>query len=220
MKNIIFISPPSAGKGTQSKLISDEYNIPHISVGSLLRDVADSGSEIGIELKKILASGKLVDNSITSKVLKDRLMNKDCNNGYILDGYPRSMEQALFYEQLLKELNKDLGIVIFLDIDKELATKRALSRLMCSNCGSSYNLEVPSLRPKVDNICERCGNKLSVRGDDNKESFEKRFDVYMNTTKELIDYYNNKGVLRKVLVTEGKSAIDIFEEIKEIINND
>lgn len=220
MKNIIFISPPSAGKGTQSKLISDEYNIPHISVGSLLRDVADSGSEIGIELKKVFASGKLVDNSITSKVLKDRLMNEDCNNGYILDGYPRSMEQALFYEQLLKELNKDLGIVIFLDIDKELATKRALSRLMCSNCGSSYNLEVPSLRPKVDNICDRCGNKLSVRGDDNKESFEKRFDVYMNTTKELIDYYNNKGVLRKVLVTEDKSAIDIFEEIKEIINND
>lgn len=220
MKNIIFISPPSAGKGTQSKLISDEYNIPHISVGSLLRDVADSGSEIGIELKRVLASGKLVDNSITSKVLKDRLMNEDCNNGYILDGYPRSMEQALFYEQLLKELNKDLGIVIFLDIDKKLATKRALSRLMCSNCGSSYNLEVPSLRPKVDNICDRCGNKLSVRGDDNKESFEKRFDVYINTTKELIDYYNNKGVLRKVLVTEGKSAIDIFEEIKEIINND
>ena len=137
MKNIIFISPPSAGKGTQSKLISDEYNIPHISVGSLLRDVADSGCEIGIELKKVLASGQLVDNNITFKVLKDRLMNVDCNNGYILDGYPRSMEQALFYEQLLKELNKDLGIVIFLDIDKELATKRALSRLMCSNCGSS-----------------------------------------------------------------------------------
>lgn len=220
MKNIIFISPPSAGKGTQSKLISDEYNIPHISVGSLLRDVADSGSEIGIELKKVFASGNLVDNRITSKILKNRLLNEDCNNGYILDGYPRSMEQALFYEQLLEELNRDLGIVIFLDIDKELATRRALSRLMCSNCGSSYNLEVPSLRPKVDNICDRCGNKLSVRGDDNKESFEKRFDVYMNTTKELIDYYNNKGVLRKVLVTEGKSAIDIFDEIKEFINND
>ena len=91
---------------------------------------------------------------------------------------------------------------------------------MCSSCGSSYNLDIPSLRPKVDNICDRCGNKLSVRGDDNKESFEKRFDVYMNTTKELIDYYENKGVLRKVLVTEGKSALDIFEEIKEIINND
>ena len=220
MKNIIFISPPSAGKGTQSKLISDEYNIPHISVGSLLRDVADGDSEIGIKLREVLASGQLVDNNITFRILKDRLMEDDCNNGYILDGYPRSMEQAIYYEKLLNELNKNLGLVIFLDISKELATKRALSRLMCSSCGSSYNLDVSSLRPKVDNICDRCGNKLSVRGDDNKESFEKRFDVYMNTTKELIDYYENKGVLRKVLVTEGKSALDIFEEIKEIINND
>lgn len=220
MKSIIFISPPSAGKGTQSKLISDEYNIPHISVGSLLREVADSDSEIGHQLRDVLISGQLVDNKITSKILKNRLMDSDCNNGYILDGFPRSMEQAIYYEELLKELNKDLGLVIFLDISKELATKRALSRLMCSNCGSSYNLEIPDLRPKKDNICDRCGNTLSIRSDDNKESFEKRFDVYMNSTNELIDYYEKKGVLRRVLVTEGKSAIDIFEEIKEIINND
>ena len=118
MKNIIFIAPPAAGKGTQSKLISAEYNIPHISTGDLLRDEIKSGSPLGKELQAVIDEGKLVSNDIIVKLLRERISRVDCNNGYILDGYPRNIEQAEIYKDLLSELKKDIGVVIFMDIDK------------------------------------------------------------------------------------------------------
>lgn len=217
--NIIFISPPAAGKGTQSKFLSEEYNIPHISAGDLLRDEVASGSELGLELKAIMDAGKLVGLEDILKLLENRLSKDDCKNGYILDGYPRDMAQAKAYEELLERLNMKLGHVIFLDIDKELAVKRTLSRLICPNCGSSYNLEVEEVKPKKDGICDRCGNSLKHRSDDNEETILKRFDTYMESTKDLIDYYKNLGVLSTIKVEEGKSAEKIFEEIKEVIND-
>lgn len=217
MKNIIFIAPPAAGKGTQSKLVSTEYNIPHISTGDLLRDEVSSGSELGTYLKEEMDKGNLIKDETITVLLKNRLSMEDCKNGYILDGYPRNITQAKIYEDLLSELNMDLGVVIFLDIDKDLALERTLSRIVCPKCGASYNLSVEELKPKKEGICDRCNNTLKIRSDDNKETFLNRFDTYMENTKSLIDYYDKKGVLRRIEITEKDSAQDIFNEIKKII---
>ena len=189
MKNIIFIAPPAAGKGTQSKLVSAEYNIPHISTGDLLREEVNSGSDLGVYLKQEMDKGNLISDETITTLLKNRLSKGNCENGYILDGYPRNVTQAKIYENLLKELNKDLGSVIFLDIDKSLALERTLSRIVCPNCGASYNLNIEALKPIKEGICDKCNNTLKIRSDDNKETFLNRFDAYINNTKELIDYY-------------------------------
>jgi len=219
MKNIIFIAPPAAGKGTYAKLISEKYNIPHISTGDLLREEAAESTDLGLKIKNIMESGSLVDDNIITELLKNRLIESDCNNGYILDGYPRNIEQAKIYENLLNEINKELGVVIFLDIDKELAMKRALSRIVCSNCGTSYNLIVEELKPKKENICDKCNCELNIRKDDNEQTFITRFDTYLEKTQSLIDYYKNKNVLKVVRVEEQLSALEVFNNIEEIIND-
>lgn len=218
MKNIIFIAPPAAGKGTQSKLISAEYNIPHISTGDLLRDEIKSGSPLGHELQTEIDRGGLVKNEIIVRLLKDRISKPDCNNGYILDGYPRNVEQAIIYKDLLFELKKDIGVVILLDIDKNLALSRTVNRLICSSCGTSYNTKVLELAPKIEGICDRCGHTLRARTDDNSETFENRFNTYLTETNPLIDYYSELGILKTVKVEENDSAQDIFNKIKNILN--
>lgn len=217
MKNIIFIAPPAAGKGTQSKLVSAEYNIPHISTGDLLREEVNSGSDLGVYLKQEMDKGNLISDETITTLLKNRLSKGNCENGYILDGYPRNVTQAKIYENLLKELNKDLGSVIFLDIDKSLALERTLSRIVCPNCGASYNLNIEALKPIKEGICDKCNNTLKIRSDDNKETFLNRFDTYINNTKELIDYYDKLGVLSRIKINKEDSAQDIFNEIKKII---
>lgn len=219
MKNIIFIAPPAAGKGTQSKLISAEYSIPHISTGDLLRDEINSNSPLGSRIISDMERGNLISDDIIVNLLRNRLSKVDCNNGYILDGYPRTVEQAKIYHDLLKELRKDIGLIIFLDIDKELALKRTLSRTICSACGSSYNLAVTELKPRIDGICDRCGHALCIRSDDNKETFPNRFDTYLRETNPLINYYNELGILRRIKIEEQDTAHDIFNKIKMLMNN-
>ena len=218
MKNIIFIAPPAAGKGTQSKLVSEEYNIPHISTGDLLREEAAKDTELGRQIKNDMESGNLVSDEVITTLLKNRITSSDCKKGYILDGYPRNISQAKTYNSLLEELGYDKGIVIFFDIDKERALKRTLSRIICSNCGSSYNLLVEELKPKKENICDRCGHELKTRTDDTEEVFIHRFDTYINSTKELIDYYENLGLLYRIEVLD-KPASEIFEEVKKALND-
>ena len=218
MKNIIFIAPPAAGKGTQSKLVSEEYNIPHISTGDLLRAEASKDTELGRTIKKDMESGNLVTDDAITTLLKNRITSSDCLKGFILDGYPRNINQAKIYNNLLDELGYDKGVVIFFDIDKERALKRTLSRIICSNCGSSYNLLVDELKPKKDGICDRCGHELNTRSDDTEEVFIHRFDTYINSTKELIDYYENLGLLYRIAVLD-KSANEIFEEVKKVLND-
>lgn len=218
MKNIIFIAPPAAGKGTQAKLVSEEYNIPHISTGDLLREEMDKNSEIGIKVKKDMESGNLVSDEVITTLLKNRITSKDCLNGFILDGYPRNLAQAKKYNDLLDELNLDKGVVIFFDIDKETALKRTLSRIICPNCGSSYNLLIEGLKPLKENICDRCNNELKTRTDDTEEVFIHRFDTYINSTKDLIEYYNKLGLLHKIDVSN-KDAQTIYKEVKEILND-
>lgn len=218
MKNIIFIAPPAAGKGTQAKLVSDAYNIPHISTGDLLRAEIAAGSVLGNSIKEDMEKGNLVSDEVITTLLRNRITSSDCQNGFILDGYPRNITQAKIYNDLLEELNYQKGVVIFFDIDKHLALQRTVSRIICPNCGASYNLLVEDLKPKTENVCDRCQHELKARADDTEEVFIHRFDTYMNSTKELIDYYDNLGLLHKINVGE-KSANQIFEEVKKVLND-
>ena len=216
MKNIIFVAAPPAGKGTISAKVCTEYNIPHISTGDLLRNEIAASSKIGMEIKSAMARGEFVSDEVITKLLKKRLEAKDCKKGFILDGYPRNISQAKTYDNILKELNYDDGLVVFLDIDRELAMKRALSRVVCSKCGLSYNLINKEYAPLKEGICDNCGSSLKTRSDDNEESFINRFDTFMKETYPLLEYYEKKGNLLKIKV-DNITTDDIFDEIKKVI---
>lgn len=216
MKNIIFVAAPAAGKGTISAKVCTEYNIPHISTGDLLRNEIAASSKMGMEIKSAMARGEFVSDEVITKLLKKRLEAKDCKKGYILDGYPRNISQAKTYDNILKDLNYDEGLVVFLDIDKSLAMKRALSRVVCSKCGLSYNLINKEYAPLKEGICDNCGSSLKTRSDDNEESFINRFDTFMKETYPLLEYYENKGNLLKIKVDD-ITTDDIFDEIKKVI---
>ena len=216
MKNIIFVAAPAAGKGTISAKVCTEYNIPHISTGDLLRNEIAASSKIGMEIKSAMARGEFVSDEVITKLLKKRLEAKDCKKGFILDGYPRNISQAKTYDNILKDLNYDEGLVVFLDIDKSLAMKRALSRVVCSKCGLSYNLINKEYAPLKEGICDNCGSSLKTRSDDNEESFINRFDTFMKETYPLLEYYENKGNLLKIKVDDITTE-DIFNEIKKVI---
>lgn len=216
MKNIIFIAPPAAGKGTISSMICSKYNIPHISTGDLLRNEIASSTKIGLEIKDSMARGEFVSDELITKLLKKRLSNKDCKKGFILDGYPRNLHQAEIYDNLLKELEYDEGTVIFLDIDKETAILRIKSRMVCPKCGMSYNLSTPELSPVREGLCDSCSSVLTIRTDDTEETFTSRFDTYMKETYPLVDYYQNKNNLVRIDVKD-KTPEEIFEEVKKVI---
>ena len=207
--NITFIAPPAAGKGTQASKISKEYGIPHISMGDLLRDVENP------KIKDILSKGAFVDNKLVIKLLEDRLTKDDCNKGFVLDGFPRTLEQASMYEELLEKLHKNKGIVIVLDLDKEIAAKRITGRKICPECDAVFNDLFPDSKSKVLDICDNCGSKLIRRSDDNMETFENRYSIYENETKHLIEYYEKKNMVYHV-----NSGIDMdytFGQIKKIL---
>ena len=216
MKSSIFVAAPAAGKGTISAKVCTEYNIPHISTGDLLRNEIAASSKIGMEIKSAMARGEFVSDEVITKLLKKRLEAKDCKKGFILDGYPRNISQAKTYDNILKELNYDEGLVVFLDIDRELAMKRALSRVVCSKCGLSYNLINKEYAPLKEGICDNCGSSLKTRSDDNEESFINRFDTFMKETYPLLEYYEKKGNLLKIKV-DNITTDDIFDEIKKVI---
>ena len=217
MKNIIFIAPPAAGKGTQSKLVSLTYNIPHISTGDLLRDEVATGSAMGKYLASEMNKGGLISDDTIINLLRTRINQVDCNNGYILDGYPRNVEQANIYDTMMHELGRDVGIVIFMDIDRDLALKRTVGRMICSSCGASYNKDVESLKPKIEGICDKCGHTLTVREDDTLETAKKRYDTYMRETAPLIEYYRKKGILKELKIFEDDTTEDVFNKIKLLI---
>ena len=213
MKNIIFIAPPAAGKGTQSKLVSEEYNIPHISTGDLLREEVNKKTALGLEIKKLIDEGCLVSDEVITELLTNRLQQADCNNGFILDGYPRNINQAEKLDILLSELGKTVDAVIYLEVDEELAMKRATGRISCPNCKRSYHKYF--MKPKQDNICDNCGATLISRADDTEDAFKIRYNTYIENTKPLLDFYDKKGVL--VRVDANRDASEAFEDIEKVI---
>jgi len=214
MKNIIFIAPPAAGKGTQSELLCNKYGLLHISTGDLLREESKKNTELGQEIKEKMSTGKLIDDSIIIELLKNKLIEIG-NKSIILDGFPRTVVQAEAYDDMLDELNLDLGYVIVLDVDKELLEKRIVGRVSCPNCGNVYNELIEESKPMQEGLCNNCHTKLVKRADDNSESFKVRYETYLNTTKPLISYYESKGCLYHV---DGNSSKhQIFDNIVNIL---
>ena len=215
MKNIIFLAPPAAGKGTLSEMLVNKYGYGHISTGDLLREEIKNQTEIGKQAEYLIKQGKFVSDDVIIELISNRITKPDCENGYILDGFPRTLVQAEKYDELLKELGKDLGVVIYINIDKEMAMKRACSRITCPKCGKIYNKYSNEMKPKVEGICDDCGVELTQRSDDSEETFIKRFDEYVNKTMPLFDYYKNKGVLKTIEAHESK--YDTFNDAVEIL---
>lgn len=216
MKNIMFIAPPAAGKGTQAEMIVNKYNIPHISTGDILREISKEDSEIGNYVYETLSSGKLVKDEITYELVKNRLAKDDCKNGFIIDGFPRNYEQALKYDEILEQLNIELGNVIVLDIDPKILEKRITGRRICEDCNAVYNINEESQKPMIESVCDNCGGKLYQRNDDNIEAFQTRYQMYLEKTAPIIEHYEKKG---KVYHIDGSKEIDqIFNEIDKIIS--
>ena len=217
MKNIILLAAPAAGKGTLASILKDAYMIPHISTGDLLRDASKEDSPLGKEIGEILASGNLVNDDIVYKLLERKLESDECANGYILDGFPRTVEQAIEYENILKRLNYDLGKVILLDVDKDILKMRIVGRRLCKDCGAIYNVDIDASKPKVDGVCDLCGGSLYQRSDDNAESFENRYQTYIEKTQPLIDYYKEKNILYTVDGSKDKEYT--FNQVKSILES-
>ncbi len=215
MKNIIFLAPPAAGKGTLSEMLVEKYGYGHISTGDLLREEIKNKTEIGKQAEALMKEGKFVSDDVIISLISNRITKSDCENGYILDGFPRTLNQAEKYDEMLSKLGKDLGVVIYINIDKEMAMKRACSRITCPKCGKIYNKYSNEMKPKVENTCDDCGVALQQRADDSEETFVKRFDEYVNKTMPLYDYYKNKGVLEVIEAHESK--FETFDEAVKII---
>ncbi len=211
MRSIILIAPPAAGKGTQSDMLVEKYGFAHISTGDMLREVAKTDEVI----KSKLENGELISDDIVFDLLQKRLEQDDCKKGFILDGFPRNVNQAKRYDQIVDEHGISSNVVIYLDVDKETALKRIVGRVSCPNCHRVFNDMIESAMPRVSGKCDDCGSELIRRTDDNSETFGKRYDVYVNNTAPLIDYYSGKGILYKVDSDRGKD--EIFESIEEIV---
>lgn len=209
MKSIIFIAPPAAGKGTQSSRLSKEFNLEHISTGDLLREEVKKGNT---ELKQMMESGSLVNDDIILTILKNKL---ETVNDYTLDGFPRNLNQAIALDEMLKQNNTKIDAVIYLDLDKETAKKRIVGRVSCPKCGNVYNTMIDGMNSKVNMICDDCKSSLVKRSDDNEETFNVRFDTYMNETAPLIEYYQNKGNLYQI--DSSKNPEEVYQEIKKVL---
>ena len=206
MKSIILIAPPAAGKGTEAAQITADYNIPSISTGDLLRGARNGNDEKAAIIRKIQDEGGLVPDEIVLELLKTRISQTDCENGYILDGFPRNVSQAEAYDQILTEMNRDTGIVIVLDIDKEIAKSRISGRFTCPTCKRIYNINTGDMTPKKSGLCDDCNVELIQRSDDNPETYDERYNTYLEKTEPLISYYDTKGIVYHVDSSESPSA--------------
>ena len=215
MKNIIFIAPPAAGKGTMSSLLKAKYGYMHISTGDLLRDAKNQDNELGRKLVTMLSSGKLVPDEIVLELLEKSLDNRDKDIPFILDGYPRNLSQVDSLLNLFKKDDIDNYIAIYLDIDYEKAMHRTLGRMICSNCKSSFNKFKEATRPKVDGICDFCGSKLEVRADDTEETFKVRYQTYIEDTKPVLDYFKKIGKLENIKVNDNPQ--EMLENIEKYL---
>lgn len=187
----ILTGGPATGKGTRSEILANALNIAHIATGDMLREVAKTDKEI----QQKLANGELISDEIITKLLEERLSQEDCKEGFVLDGYPRTLAQVKLLDEVLDKLGKKVDKVIELTAPDELVFKRILERKKCDNCGKMYGIDFPS---KVENVCDDCGGKLSVRADDTKETLKNRIDTYKANSKEILEYYKNIGLLKTV----------------------
>ena len=210
---IIMLGAPGAGKGTQAKQIADKYGIPHISTGDIFRANIKNNTELGQKAKQYMDQGMLVPDELTCDLVMDRIGEKDCENGFVLDGFPRTIPQAEALDGALGKIGQKMDYAIEVDVPDENIVGRMGGRRACLNCGATYH--VVSIPTKVVGICDRCGNPVVLRDDDKPETVQKRLTVYHEQTQPLIDYYNRQGILKTVDGTQPMEAV--FAAIVEIL---
>jgi len=215
--NIIFIAPPAAGKGTQSSLLKEKYGYTHLATGDLLRKEIKKKTNLGTKIENIISKGELVSDEIITELLKKELGNTKHQN-FILDGYPRNLNQAQTLSNIFNELNIENYVTIYLSIEEGIAKKRALGRVICSECGASYNTYFQNLKPKKNGICNKCQGVLVQRTDDNEETFTRRFETYVKVTKPLLEYYKNLNKLR--IIDASHESDKTFADIEKILKSE
>ncbi|GFP77849.1 adenylate kinase [Clostridium fungisolvens] len=213
---IVLLGPPGAGKGTQAKSISNRYSIPHISTGDIFRKNISENTPLGVEAKKYIDDGQLVPDDVTINMVKDRLQQEDCKNGYLLDGFPRTVHQAEALQLFLQDRDENLDTSLCIDVPKEFILERMTGRRVCPSCGASYHVKFNP--PIVASKCDVCGSDIIQRKDDAEETVRERLDVYERQTQPLIDFYSNRDMLS---VVDGTKAInEVFESICRILGSD
>lgn len=214
---LILLGPPGAGKGTQSVVLAGKYNLPHISTGDILRESVKSGQPLGLKAKEYMDKGGLVPDEIVTGIVAERLKASDAKKGFILDGFPRTIKQAEDLGSELEKMGAEIDIVLYFETSTKVAIERLTGRRVCKSCGFNYHIK--NIPPKKEGICDRCGGQLFHRVDDNEETVRNRLKVYEDQTKPLIDYYNKRGILKKV---SGDMAVEelfkvlfkLFEDAK------
>lgn len=214
---IVFLAPPAAGKGTHSLRLIKKYNLAHISTGDILREKMQNDDEVAYYLRETLSTGKLVKDEIIYQLLEERFSKSDCQNGYILDGFPRNVEQAIKLDEIQKHIHHKLNYVFLFDIDKEILKKRIIGRRICDSCGAVYNINFSEHAPKMESTCDICGGKLYQRTDDNIASFEVRYQTYLDNVKPIADYYRKKGVL--ICIDANVEENEVFKQIENAIDH-
>ena len=214
--NIVLMGPPGAGKGTQAKRIAHKYNIPHISTGDMLREAVTAGNDLGLKVKEIMEKGLLVPDTLMIGLVKERLSREDAKNGFILDGFPRTVEQAEALDKMLGELDRKIDVVLLVNSSEEVVVNRISSRRVCPKCGKVYNLL--TIKPQIDGLCDVDGSELVQRDDDLPETVRSRYRVYAEKTAPVIDYYSNSEVF--FLDIDGSGNIDeVAGEIFGLLGN-
>ena len=210
---IIMLGAPGAGKGTQAKMIAERYQIPHVSTGDIFRANIKNGTELGKQAKEYMDKGLLVPDELTVKILLDRVAQPDCKNGYVLDGFPRTIPQAEVLDEALTKLNESIDYAINVEVPDENIVNRMSGRRACLKCGATYH--IAHIPPKKEGICDVCGSELVLRDDDKPETVQNRLKVYHEQTQPLIDFYTGKGVLKTVDGTQPMEKV--FEDITSIL---
>lgn len=213
---VILLGPPGAGKGTQAKLISEKFSIPHISTGDIFRANIKEKTPLGIEAKRYIDNGQLVPDEVTIGIVKDRLTKDDCDNGFLLDGFPRTVAQAEALDEFLKGMNKDLDVALLIKVPEEFILERMTGRRVCTSCGASYHIRFNP--PKIEGKCDICDNELIQRKDDTEATVKERLEVYSKQTYPLINYYKDNGIISEVNGTE--SIDEVFGNISNILGRD
>lgn len=199
MMKLIMFGPPGAGKGTQADILGRRYGIKKISTGDALREVIRSGSELGEQVKDLMDQGKFVPDEIVTEIIRDRVSSPDCANGFILDGFPRNLDQA----EALVDMGIKVNKALLIDVPDEVLVDRVQGRVMCDKCGASYHLK--NNPPAVEGVCDKCGGHLEARSDDRPETVQARLKVYHELTDPVVDFYRNRGVLSEI---DGTTSIE------------
>lgn len=206
---LILLGPPGAGKGTQAVSISEKYRIPHISTGDIFRYNIKNQTELGRKAKEYMDKGLLVPDEVVVEIVEDRLKDQDCKEGFLLDGFPRTVKQADALEGVLETMGTALDKVVNIEVDKEVLVRRAVGRRICKNCGATFHVEFNP--PKKAGVCDKCSGELYQRDDDNEATVAKRIEVYLEETQPLIDFYQEKG---KLVTIDGNNEIaKVFDKI-------